>query len=164
MKARDLAVSISDQRHFPPPPARWRSLAAMRPPALSLPRCLAAAILIVLPAAAQSPGTPLNPGSQGHSTSHFPSQAPPISPNATLDQKRISLLNKLRQRSIVDDATKLLFLARQLNAESSNLSEAERMRKAAEIEKLAKSVKEKMSYAVGDNPAAPTYSTVFQFH
>jgi hypothetical protein len=83
-----------------------------------------------------------------------------MSANQTLDQKRISVLNKLRQRSMVDDAAKLLFLARQLNAEASNLSDSERMHKAAEIEKLAKSVKEKMSYAVGDNPVAPSFSTV----
>jgi hypothetical protein len=121
--------------------------------------CLAAAILVGFQVAAQSPGTPLNPAGQGHSASHFPSDSPPLSPNQTLDQKRISLLNKLRQRSMVDDATKLLFLARQLNADPSNMSDAERMHKAAEIEKLAKSVKEKMSYAVGDNPVAPNFTT-----
>jgi hypothetical protein len=82
-----------------------------------------------------------------------------MSANQTLDQKRISLLNKLRQRSMIDDATKLLFLARQLNAAPSSMSDAERMHKAAEIEKLAKSVKEKMSYAVGGNPVAPDFST-----
>jgi hypothetical protein len=151
MKTSDSGILASDRRHFQPLPGRKAErLAAPR-----LRRCLAAAILIVLPVAAQSPGTPLNPGSQGHSTSRLPSESSPISPNQTLDQKRISLLNNLRQRSMVDDATKLLFLARQLNAESANMSDAERVHKAAEIEKLAKSVKEKMSYAVGDNPVAP---------
>lgn len=156
----DSAVSISDQRDFPPSLGRKRmSVVAMRRHAPVLLRCLAAAVLIGLPVAAQSPGTPLNPGSQGHSAPHFPSDSPPMSSNQTLDQKRIGLLNKLRQRSMVDDAAKLLFLARQLNADPSNMSDAERMHKAAEIERLAKSVKEKMSYAVGDNPVAPGFTT-----
>jgi hypothetical protein len=165
MMASDSVVSISDQRDFRPPLGRSqrKRVAAVRRLAPSLRRCLAAAILIVLPVAAQSPGTPLNPAGQGQSASRFPNQSPPTSANQTLDQKRISLLNKLRQRSMVDDATKLLVLARQLNAEPSNMSDAERMHKAAEIEKLAKSVKEKMSYAVGENPTSPNFSTVFQF-
>jgi hypothetical protein len=74
-----------------------------------------------------------------------------------MDAKRIGVLNRMRQKSIVDDTTKLLILARQLNADSATLSDSERMHKAAEIEKLAKSVKDKMSYAIGDNPVAPSY-------
>jgi hypothetical protein len=159
MKASDSTVSVPDQRDFPPLRGLTRQRVAARPLTPCLLRCLAAAILIVLPLRAQSPGTPLNPGGQGRATSHLPTDAPSLSANQTLDQKRISVLNKLRQRSMVDDATKLLFLARQLNAEASNLSDSDRMHKAAEIEKLAKSVKEKMSYAVGDNPVAPNFST-----
>ncbi len=78
-----------------------------------------------------------------------------------MDQKRIAVLNRLRQKAIVDDTTKLLRLAKELNADSVNMSSAERIHKAAEIEKLAKSVKEKMSYAIGDNPTAPGYISVF---
>jgi hypothetical protein len=163
MKASDSGMSDSAQRDLPPLPGRTPERVAARRLAPSLRRCLAAAILIVLPVAAQSPGPPLNPAGQGQPISRLPNQAPPLSSNQTLDQKRISLLNKLRQRAMVDDAAKLLILARQLNAESSNLSDAERMHKAAEIEKLAKSVKDKMSYAVGDNPLAPPgFSTVFE--
>lgn len=160
MMSSDSTVSISDQRDLPPLPGRTRRRVAARPLAPCLLRCLAAASLIVLPLRAQSPGTPVNPGGQTRANSHLPTDSPPMSANQTLDQKRISVLNKLRQRSMVDDAAKLLFLARQLNAEASNLSDSERMHKAAEIEKLAKSVKEKMSYAVGDNPVAPSFSTV----
>jgi len=78
-----------------------------------------------------------------------------------MDQKRIAVLNRLRQRSIVDDTTRLLLLAKELNADSASMSSAERVHKAGEIEKLAKSVKEKMSYAVGDNPTVPGYVNLF---
>jgi hypothetical protein len=66
------------------------------------------------------------------------------------DQRRLTQLNAIRQKSIRDDAAKLLRLAQELNASISNsgptLSPEERMHRAAEIEKLAKQVKTKMSY------------------
>lgn len=82
--------------------------------------------------------------------------------NATPDQKRVRLLNAERQRSIVSDSEKLLKLAQELNDEvaasdSRSMTDAE-IRKVAEIGKLARSVKEKMSFSVGGFPAvaAPT--------
>jgi hypothetical protein len=54
---------------------------------------------------------------------------------------------------MVSDADKLLKLAQELNADADAggtiLSPAQRMQKAAEIEKLARNVKEKMTYAIG---------------
>lgn len=70
-----------------------------------------------------------------------------------MEARRIATLNLIRQKSMVSDADKLLQLARELNddavAGGTKMSATERMRKAAEIEKLAKNVKDKMTYAIG---------------
>jgi ribosomal protein S7 len=67
------------------------------------------------------------------------------------DARRLNLLNEMRQKSMKDDAAKLLRLAQELNAAISKngpaLSPEERLHRIAEIEKLAKQVKSKMSYA-----------------
>ena len=72
--------------------------------------------------------------------------------------RRMHQLNAARQKAMVSDADKLLTLARNLNAgigaDGSRLSASQKMRIAADIEKLARSVKEKMSYVAG-NPLAP---------
>jgi len=69
----------------------------------------------------------------------------------TQEMRRTRLLNSARQKAIVSDADKLLALARQLNAgvtaEGVPLNAAQRMKIAADIEKLAHSVKERMTYA-----------------
>ena len=122
-------------------------------------RSIVPLLLLGLPISAQSPAPPVIL-QQGQSNSRFPQQQSAISPNPTMDEKRISALNRMRQKSIVDDTARLLILARQLNAESANFSGAERMHKAAEIEKLAKSVKQKMSYAVGGSTVSPSYFDV----
>jgi len=69
-------------------------------------------------------------------------------------EKQLRALNALRQKTMVSDAAKLLQLATELNAEvsaanSDSLTPSE-LRKVAAIEKLAHSVKQKMSVAVGD--------------
>lgn len=65
-----------------------------------------------------------------------------------LHQMRI--FNAARQKSLVTDADKLLTLALALNADvatgTNRLTPAQRMKMAADIEKLAHNVKEKMSY------------------
>jgi len=120
-------------------------------------RVLAAALLIGCPMAAQSPGT----------------QGPPPTPhlqvtdpssgfgNITMDARQVKLLNIQRQKAIVDDAGKILLLARELNADASSdtpvMSDAQRLHKAEEIEKLAKSIREKMTNGVGlPQPPTPT--------
>ncbi len=77
-----------------------------------------------------------------------------------MQAKRITALNQMRHKEMVNDAGRLLLLAQQLNAESAKLSPADRMHKAAEIEKLAKSVRDKMSYVVGDEPHPNNYNSV----
>ena len=78
--------------------------------------------------------------------------------NETQDIRRMRLLNAARQKALVTDADKLLALARNLNtgvgADGSALSASQRMRMAADIEKLARSIKERMSFTEG-NPSAP---------
>jgi hypothetical protein len=125
-------------------------------------RCFAAVLLLGCSIAAQSPGVPPTlPAEGGQSTSRFPKQQSSDAMSPSMDQKRIAVLNRLRQKSIVNDTTRLLLLAQELNADSDGMSSADRVHKAAEIEKLAKSVKEKMSYAIGDNPTTPGYVNLF---
>lgn len=67
-------------------------------------------------------------------------------------EKRLRALNADRQNKLVADTNKLLKLAAELNAELSNSNSgsltSEEKRKVGEIEKLARSVKNKMSTSV----------------
>lgn len=68
--------------------------------------------------------------------------------------RRLKALNVERQKTMVSDAGKLVQLARELNAEinqeqPSSLTPVQ-LRKIADIEKLARSVKQKMSFSVVD--------------
>jgi hypothetical protein len=70
-----------------------------------------------------------------------------------LERKRLQRLNIERQKEIVSDTEKLLKLAQEFNADleqgdDPNVSN-QQMRRLAEIAKLAKNVKEKMSYTMG---------------
>jgi hypothetical protein len=124
-------------------------------------RALALVMLLVLPIAAQSPGVPSG-SPVNRSRQQQQQDQPDSSPmSSSLDARRITQLNLIRQKNMASDAEKLLRIARELsndaNADSSALSPAERMHKAAEIEKLAKGVREKMTYAIGisSDPANP---------
>ena len=102
----------------------------------------------------------------GQQRSGFPQ--PPAQPGAGIDndiaggnspeiEKMLRSQNAERQKSLVSDTNKLLRLTNELNAEIARtspeaLSDAE-LRKLAEIEKLAHSVKEKMSTSVRGTPA-----------
>lgn len=70
--------------------------------------------------------------------------------------KQMRAINADRQKSLVSDTNKLLELAKELKTEMSSDQEdgpsGIQLRKAAEIEKLARNVKEKMSYSVGGGP------------
>ena len=74
------------------------------------------------------------------------------------DKRRLRLLNTARQKEIVSETARLLKLAQELNNEvassDSSRMTGEQLRKVAEIAKLAKSVKEKMSFSVGGFPGA----------
>jgi hypothetical protein len=68
------------------------------------------------------------------------------------NEKQVKALNVMRQKSMVSDTDKLLRLVKELNdeiaANSPAALTAEQLRKLATIEKLAHSVKEKMSTPV----------------
>jgi hypothetical protein len=120
-------------------------------------RALALAMFLVLPVAAQSPG--MGPGYQGPPDGHIGRQQQQDADSGLdvrIEAKRIAALNRIRQKSMVSDAERILHLAQELNddanASTSAMSPAERLRKTAEIEHLAKGVKEKMTYAVGAPP------------
>jgi len=74
---------------------------------------------------------------------------PIMSPEA---EKRLNMINAARQKGLVEDTNKLLALATELNHEiaKSNPGElsADQMHKVAEIEKLAHSVRDKMTMPI----------------
>jgi hypothetical protein len=73
------------------------------------------------------------------------------------EEKRLRALNADRQKSLVSDTNKLLVLVNELNAEiarsKADALTAEQLRKVAEIEKLARNVREKMSLSVKGPPS-----------
>lgn len=76
-------------------------------------------------------------------------------PAPELSAKQLRALNEQRQKQIVADTERLLHLAEELNREldgSNNLPADEEMRKVSQIEKLARSVKDKMREAVTAGP------------
>jgi hypothetical protein len=82
-----------------------------------------------------------------------------LSPDDDFDpsmaERRMRALNTERQKQMVSDAAKLLKLAQELNSEVASANSAaftpDQLRKIAEIEKLAHSVRERMTSAVGES-------------
>ena len=110
-----------------------------------------------IPLAGQSPYSQFPSTNSGKAGQHYPDPTAPFGSESAPDQKRIRLLNAERQKSIVSDTAKLLKLAKELNdemasADSTAMTDAQ-LRKVAEIGRLAKSVKEKMSFSTGGYPA-----------
>lgn len=116
------------------------------------------------------PATPLLKAQQYHGLPQVNMQSPVVQndPNATmatpegrrLIAKRVKALNEMRQKALVSDTDKLLKLAQELNANTAPdgqpLSATDRMKKLAQIEKLAKRVRERMSFANWATPNAVT--------
>jgi HAMP domain-containing protein len=73
--------------------------------------------------------------------------------------KRLKAMNAQRQKTMVEDTDKLLKLTADLNMEVNHEHpkqlNADQLRRLAEIEKLAKNVREKMSDAIGPIQAVP---------
>ena len=71
-----------------------------------------------------------------------------------MDQRRVRALNNERQKQLVADTDKLLKLAKELNDEvakaNSGTLTPDEMHKIADIEKLARSVRQRMTEAVGE--------------
>jgi hypothetical protein len=125
----------------------------IRPP---LHFALSLALLFGSPVAGQAPYPQFPSAGEGKYSRHYPQAGAPFGDESSVDPKLTRSLNAARQKALVADTEKLLRLAQELNqeiavSESSTLSDAQ-MRKVNEIGKLAKSVKEKMSYSVGAYP------------
>jgi hypothetical protein len=83
-------------------------------------------------------------------------------------ERRIRALNAERQKQMVSDANKLLKLARELNDEVASANSGaftpDQLRKIGEIEKLARSVRERMTSGVGESNIAPAPGLVYPVH
>jgi hypothetical protein len=81
-------------------------------------------------------------------------------PGSIAEERQLRRLNAERQKTLVADTNKLLKLVTELNAEIANSREGsltlEQLRKLAEIERLAHSVREKMATSVRGVPAFHT--------
>ena len=90
---------------------------------------------------------PYAPGRQGSGVDE-PGDFDPV-----MAERRVRALNVERQKQLVSDAAKLLKLARELHEEVSSTNpdafSPDQIRKIAEIEKLARSVKDRMATGVG---------------
>jgi HPt (histidine-containing phosphotransfer) domain-containing protein len=118
---------------------------------LAAPAALAVTCAVLLPAHAQSHPS----GAQTQVTAPSPAQGPLFSNDSPNDPGQVHLLhtmekerNSMRQQQIVDDTNQLLDLAKQLkdavDKSSKDQLSLSVVNTATEIEKLAKSVKEKM--------------------
>jgi len=69
--------------------------------------------------------------------------------DSTIAERRMKMLNNERHKSLISDSDKLFKLATEINNEiaqsNSGLLTPEQLRKVAEIEKLARSVRDKMT-------------------
>jgi hypothetical protein len=115
---------------------------------------LALGLLLALPGGAQNGQAPHGAGSIGQQIGGVLGDSSDSDP--VEQEKRLKALNAERQKSLVADTNRLVKLATELNSElngmhpeSLNLAQ---LRKVAEIEKLAHSVKEKMSLSVKGFP------------
>jgi hypothetical protein len=76
--------------------------------------------------------------------------------NPLLEEKRLRLLSIAQHKAMVEDTGKLVKLVSELNAEISSTNPsaltAEQLRKVAEIEKLARSVRDKMRISLKSAP------------
>ncbi len=122
------------------------------------------ALAVLLPACsavlsaqqATGPYAPTPPVWDGEPVDSSPSRG--LNPNmAKMERQRMIALNAERQKNLVADSNRLVKLASELNAEINNTHQAEltpeQLRMIAQIEKLAKSVKDKMSNAVSGAPS-----------
>ena len=115
------------------------------------------ALLLAVPSVAQNGPPPAPKSGMQHPFGQLPSADDNIAPGDPLwQEKQLRLLNAERQRALVAETNRLLKLAQQLDAEIASTNPDSltpgQLRKIAEIEKLAHSVKEKMSTSVRGAP------------
>jgi hypothetical protein len=125
---------------------------------------LVCALVCVLPARSQSSGGSNGGQGQGQGSVNPFSQRQGVSAlspddaDPTMFERRIRALNIERQKQIVADTDKLLKLARELNEEvakaNTDTLTLDELHKIADIEKLARNVRQRMTESVGGSQAA----------
>lgn len=142
-----------------PAQLKSRELAGTR--RLGLRSGLGLALLLGIPLAGQVPFQQPPSINNGRVGQNYPE---PGQDSNSPDRRRVQMLNAERQKALISDTEKLLKLAKELNdemaASDTGTMNDEQMRKVAEIGKLAKSVKDKMSYTMGGYPGFGTPLTV----
>lgn len=119
---------------------------------LALGCVLGMALLPGMPIAGQYPQFPTT--NSGRNGQNYPDNSGQFGKDSNSpEKKRIKMLNAERQKALVSETEKLLKLAKEFNdelaaADDSGRLSGQQLRKLDEIGKLAKSVKEKMSYSV----------------
>jgi hypothetical protein len=106
-----------------------------------------------------------NVGPQGSMHPFYPDPRVPVDTSGDYDaastERRLRAINVERQKQMVADANKLLKLAKELKDDvASSKSDSftpDQLHKIAEIEKLARSVKERMAEGVGPAQQAPPF-------
>lgn len=97
------------------------------------------------------------PNQVGQQRNQSPFGNSPFDDDSAMVHRQMNALNAERQKVLVSDTAKLLKLAQELNTEvassTANSLSPDQMRKIANIEKLAHSVKQKMSESVINGPA-----------
>jgi hypothetical protein len=139
----------------------------LRRPARRLSLVIWLVLLIVLPCGGQLPT------GNGQSSQRPMGPTPPLmlgdtvpGPNVdpVFQERRLRMLNVAQHKSMVDDTDKLLKLVNELNAEINRTNPSsltpEELRKVAQIEKLARSVRDKMRLTVGVTPDFTDHSTL----
>ncbi len=111
------------------------------------------ALLLALPGGAQyGPMPPQPPLSQATGLQSGSLMTGIDDTDPVEEERRLRILNAERQKSMVSDTNKLLKLAHELNDEvnatKSDSLDPQELTQVAEIEKLARKVKEKMSTSV----------------
>lgn len=131
---------------------------------LGLRTVLGLVLLLGIPLAGQAPYQQSPSTSNGRVGQGFPDQSGAGQDANSPDRRRVQMLNAERQKALVSDTQKLLKLAKELNdevaASNSDAMSDEQLRKVVEIGKLAKSVKDKMSFSAGGYPGFGTPLTV----
>jgi DnaJ-domain-containing protein 1 len=166
LQLRQFRISRAMNRRQPLSLSQFESRQASLAARLAL--GLALLLVFALPGRAQMSGPGISPSvpppyedpgdaKQVREFSNFPDTDP------AAIERRLRALNAERQRSMVSDADKLLKLARELEEEISrtnpeSLTE-DQLRTIAKIEKLAHSVRDKMSNSVQGVLVNPQYPT-----
>jgi len=118
---------------------------------------LGLALLLALPGGAQNPVSSQDSLFEPRAGQHVGNSIDPAWNSDPVEmEKRLRALNAERQKSLVADTNKLLKLAQELQDEIGHTSPdaltPTQLRKVADIEKLAHSIKEKMSTSVRGVP------------